>query len=148
MIEQSIIMQEIIPGYENRMKLEEREKVEKNKYIKQSLDHNLILISPEINDEIVLNRVFETVIKTALSEITDTLSDEFRGKISYIIDISVDEWTDTVIEVKIPIDDPEYIIQLWKKVDERVRKRIRSISEDDEIHNIVYHLDTVFRILE
>lgn len=148
MIEQSMIMQEIIPGYENIMKLEVGEKVEKNKYIKQSLDHSLILISPEINDGIVSNRVFEIVIKTALSEITDALSDEFHDKIGYIIEISIDEWTDTVIEVKVPIDDPEYVIQLWKKVDERVRKKIRSIDTDEELNNIISHLDTVFRILE
>lgn len=144
MIEQSIIVQE---GYENRMKLEVREKVEKNKYIKQSLDHGIILISPEINNVIELNRTFEIVIKTALSEITDALSDEFHGKIGYLIEISIDEYNDTVIEVKVPIDNYEYVLQLWKRIDERIRKKIRSIGTDEEL-NIVHHLDTVFRIIE
>jgi hypothetical protein len=147
MVAQSIIMRETMPGYENRMKLEEREKIDKN-YISQSLDHNMILISPEISSHLESNKVFETAVEIALSEIVRALDEEFGGKISYIIELSIDEWKDTVIEVKVPIDDPEYVIQLWKKVDTRARKKLRSISTDEEINNIVYHLDTVFRILE
>lgn len=139
---------DVAKGYEKLMLLEEKEKIGKG-YEYRSLDHSALLISPEIEKKIGSYPLFDEILKTALSEISTALNDEWLRKIGYIIEVSIDEWKDTVIEVKVPIEDPEYVIQLWKRIDERVRKKIRSINADiEEINNILYRLDTSFEILE
>lgn len=76
MMGEYITMKDVIEGYEDRILLEEKEKVNKD-YINQSLDHSVILISPEIDSHIGSNKTFEATIKTALSEITNALDEEY-----------------------------------------------------------------------
>lgn len=154
MIQEYIAMEDVIPGYEDRM-LEEKEKVEKIDYISQSLDHSMILISPEIKKQIESNRAFETVIETALSEITKSLDEEFRGQIGYIIelyvsrDYEIPEWINNVIRIKVPIDNPKYILQLWDKVSDRVWDKVASIEENaEEIEKVEDNTRIAFRVLE
>lgn len=46
-------------------------------------------------------------------------------------------------------EDPRYIAQLWKLIEERIRKKIKSIIADpEEINKISYHLYTAVEILE
>lgn len=146
---------EIIPGYEKKIFLEEKEKVEKKKYIGQSLDHGKILTSPEINEQIETNKVFETVIETALSEITDILSEEFQGKIGYVINLNVakdyedPEWKVNEIEIKVPIANPRYVLQLWDDVSDRVWDKVGRIEENtEEIEKIEDNTMITFDILE
>lgn len=155
MIKEHMTMEDVITGYEDRMLLEEKEKVEKKDYISQSLDHSMVLISPEIEKQIRSNRVFENVIKTALSEIIDILNEEWHGQIGYIIEISIAQdyeypsWKDTEIEIKVPIDNPKYVLQLWGNVSDRVWNRVASIKEDaGEIERISDDTRIAFDILE
>lgn len=154
-INEIIQMGEIISGYKDRMLLEEKEKVEEKKYISQSLDHNMILISPEINKQIESNKVFETMIETALSEITKTLDEEFHGQIGYMINIGVARdyenpaWKVTEIEIKVPIDNPKYVLRLWDKVSDRAWDKVRRIEENiEEIEKIEDNTMITFDILE
>jgi len=144
---------EIIVGYETLMLVEEKEKL-KEGYVHQPLDHSILLISPEIERQIGSNTLFDEVLRTALSEISTILNEEI-SKIGYIIEVSIEEdyefpqWKDTVITIKVPIKDPMYIIQLWKTIEEKVRKKIESINADlEEINKINYHLDITIEILE
>lgn len=137
------------------MLLEEKEKVEKKEYISQSLDHGVILISPEIDSQIESNKAFEAMIKTALSEITNALDEEWHGKIGYMIEISIaqdyeyPDWRDIEIEIKVPIDDPKYVLQLWDKVSDRVWNKVASIKENaEEIERISDNTRIAFDILE
>lgn len=144
---------EIIVGYETLMLVEEKEKL-KEGYVRQHLDHGILLISPEIERQIGSNTLFDEVLKTTLFEISTILNEEI-GKIGYIIEVSIEEdyefpqWRDTVITIKIPIKDPKYIIQLWKTIEEKVRKKIELISANiEEINKINRHLDITIEILE
>lgn len=143
----------IITGYETLMLAEEKEKL-KEGYVRQPLDHVTLLVSPEIERQIGSNPLFDEILKTALSEISTILNEEI-GKIGYIIEVNIEidyefpQWVDTVITIKVPIEDPKYIIQLWKLIEERIRKKIKSIRADpEEINKISYHLDTTVEILE
>lgn len=144
---------DIIVGYETLMLAEEKEKLEEG-YVRQPLDHSTLLVSSEIERQIGSNALFDEILKTALSEISTILNEEI-GKIGYIIEVNIEEdyefpqWKDTVITIKVPIKDYKYIIQLWKIIEERVRKKIESISADiEEINKISYHLDISIEILE
>lgn len=155
MMGEYITMKDVIEGYKDRMLLEEKEKVEEKKYISQSLDHNMILISPEINKQIESNKVFETMIETALSEITKTLDEEFHGQIGYMINIGVardyenPDWKVTEIEIKVPIDNPKYVLRLWDKVSDRAWDKVRMIEENiEEIEKIEDNTMITFDILE
>ncbi len=148
-------MEDVIAGYEDRMLLEEKEKVEKKDYISQFLDHSMVLISPEIEKQIRSNKVFENVIKTALSEITDILNEEWHGQIDYIVEISIVQdyeypnWKDMEIEIKVPIDNPKYVLQLWGNVSDRVWDKVASIKEDaEEIKRISDNTRIAFDVLE
>ncbi len=144
---------EIKVGYETLMLEEEKEKL-KEGYVRQPLDHSTLLVSPEIERQIGSNPLFDEILKPALSEISTILNEEI-GKIGYIIEVNIEvdyefpQWVDTVITIKVPIEDPKYIIQLWKLIEERIRKKIKSIRADpEEINKISYHLDTAVEILE
>ncbi len=154
MIEDINIEKDIIAGYEDRMLQEEKEKVEKN-YISQSLDHSMVLINPEIEKQIKSNRAFENMIKTALSEIIDALNEEWKGQIGYIIEISIvrdyelPEWKDIEIDIKVPIDNPKYVLRLWDDISDRVWEKVASIKEDaEEIEKISDNTMIAFDILE
>jgi hypothetical protein len=145
---------EVIVGYEDKMLIEEKEKIDKN-YISQSLDHNIILISPEIDEQIKSNRAFETVIKTALSEIADILDKEFHGQIGYIIEIYIfqdfefPDWRNNVIRIKVPIKNPKYILRLWDKISDRVWDKVTSIEENaEEIEKVEGNTRIAIDILE
>ena len=153
-INEIIQMGEVIVGYEDRMSLEEKEKVREG-YISQSLDHNVILVSPEIEKQIETNKVFGKILETALSEITKKLDEEWHGKIGYVIEISViqdyefPDWRDNVIRIKVPINDPKYVLQLWDEVSDRVWDKIESIKENaEEIEKISDNTRIAFDILE
>ncbi len=148
-------MEDVIAGYEDRMLLEEKEKVEKKDYISQFLDHSMVLISPEIEKQIRSNKMFENVIKTALSEITDILNEEWHGQIDYIVEISIIQdyeypnWKDMEIEIKVPIDNPKYVLQLWGNVSDRVWDKVASIKGDaEEIKRISDNTRIAFDVLE
>lgn len=154
MMEEYVTMKDVIEGYEDRILLEEKEKVNKN-YISQSLDHSTVLISSEIEKQIRSNRAFENVIKTVLSEITEILNEEWHGQIGYIIEISIAQdyenpnWKDTEIEIKVPIDNPEYVLQLWGRVSDRVWDKVALIKEDaKEIERISDNARIAFDVLE
>lgn len=143
----------LIIGYENIMLREEKEKL-KEGYISQSLYRN-ILISHEIEKKIGSSRVFDEVLKTALSEISTILNEEWHGKIEFMIEVSIvqdyeySDWKDTVIRIKVPFKDPKYVIQLWSKVSDRVWTKIGSIKENaEEIKRIIDNTRISFRILE
>jgi hypothetical protein len=149
-----MIKEDIIQGYEGLMLLEIKEKVERD-YTSQSLDHSVILISPEIKEQIESNKVFENVIETFLSEITNTLNEEWHGQIGYIVEISIIQdyeypsWRDNVIRIKVPIKDPKYVIQLRNKVSCNVWRKVELIEEDaEEIKRISDNTRISFRILE
>lgn len=144
----------LIIGYENIMLREEKEKL-KEGYISQSLYHNKLLISHEIEKKIGSNRVFDEVLKTALSEISTILNEECHGKIEFMVEVSIvqdyeyPDWKDTVIRIKVPFKDPKYVIQLWSKVSDRVWTKIGSIKENaEEIKRISDNTRISFRILE
>ncbi len=146
--------QEIIVGYENIMLREEEEKI-KEGYISQPLNHSRLLISPEIEKKIGSNRVFDKVLKTASSEISTILNEEWHGKIEYMIEVSIiqdyenPDRKDTVIRIKVPFKDPKYIIQLWGKVSDKVWSKIGSIKENaEEIKRISDNTRISFRIIE
>ena len=145
---------EIIAGYEGRIFIEEKERIEED-YISRSLDHNVILVSPEINRQVESSSAFETVIETALSEITKALDEEFRGKISYVIEIYIfqdyenADWRTNVIRIKVPIKNPRYVLQLWDKISDRVWEKVASIEENaEEIEKIEDNTRIAFDILE
>ncbi len=78
------------------------------------------------------------MIETALSEITKTLGEEFREQIVYIIDVSIiqdyesPDWRDVVVTIKVPIKDPNYVVNLWYRVGSDFWKKLKSIKEYDE----------------
>lgn len=95
------------------------------------------------------------MIETALSEITRVMDEEWHGQIGYIVEISIVQdyenpnWKDTEIEIKVPIDNPEYVLQLWGKVSDRVWDKVASIKEDaEEIERISDNTRIAFDILE
>ncbi len=144
----------LIIGYENIMLREEKEKL-KGGYINQSLYHNKLLISHEIEKKIGSSRIFDKVLKTALSEISRLLNEEWHGKIEFMIEVSIvqdyeyPDWKDTVIRIKVPFKDPKYVIQLWSKVSDSVWTKIGSIKENaEEIKRISDNTRISFRILE
>lgn len=153
-INEIIQMGEVIEGYKNRMLLEEKEKKEED-YISRYLDNNVILVNPEINKQTGLNKAFETVIETALSEITKVLDEEFLGKIGYLIEIYIfqdyenPDWRTNVIRIKVPINNPRYVLQLWDKVSDRVWDKIFSIEENaEEIEKVEDNTRIALDILE
>lgn len=144
---------EIIIGYETLMSAEEKEKL-KEGYVRQPLDNSILLVGPEIERQIRSNTLSDEVLKTALSEISTILKEEI-GKIDFLIEVNIEkdyefpQWKDTVITIKVPIKDTKYIIQLWKIIEEKVRKKIELINADiEEINKISYHLDITIEILE
>ena len=144
---------ETIPGYEKLMLLEEKEKL-KEGYIRQPLDHSTLLVSQEIERQIGSNRVFDEVLKTALSEISTILNEEWHGKIGYIIEVSIvqdyeyPDWRDTVITIKVPIKNPRYVVNLWYTVSDKVWKKVDSIKENvEEIKRIRDNTRIAFDIL-
>lgn len=143
----------IMAGYEKLILKEEREKL-KEGYVSQPLDHSTLLVSPEIERKIGSNPLFDEILKTVLSEVSIILNEEI-GKIGYIIEVEIEpdyefpQWIDNVITIKVPIEDPKYIIQLWKLIEEGIRKKIKLVDADqEEINKINYHLDTVVDILD
>jgi hypothetical protein len=122
--------------------------------LQEDMDHSVVLISPKIEKQAGINPLFDEILKTALSEIYTVLDEEFHGRIGYIIEIDLEkdyefpEWVDTVITIKVPIDI-SYVIPLYLKIEEMVRKKIKSIKANvKEIEKISYHLDTSVEILE
>ena len=140
-------------GHGMAMLLEEEEKISKG-FIRESLDHSIILVSPDIKEKIESNASFNKLLITALTEISSLLDKEIGG-IGYIIEVSVvqdyeyPDWRDNVITVKVPIsDDPKYIIKLWKKVSRKVWEKVELIREDaEEIKRIRDNTRIAFDIL-
>lgn len=133
--------------------MEEREKL-KEGYIWQSLDRSTFLISPEIKVKSESNILFGKVLNTALLELNILLDKEI-GKIGYIIEVSIEkdyeipQWEQIFISIKIPIQDPKYINQLWKKVSEKIWKKVYLIEEDiEKIKKISHDIVIVLEILE
>lgn len=144
---------ETIVDYRTLMLLEEKEKL-KEGFIRESLDHSTLLVSPEIKEKLESNALFNKLMTIALSEISSLLDKEI-GKIGYIIEVSIvqdyeyPDWRDTVIRIKVPIKDPKYIIQLWGKISDHVWTKIGSIKENaEEIKRISDNTRISFRILE
>lgn len=133
--------------------LEELEKV-KEGYTPNSLGNGIYLISTEIKERLSSHGLFTDVMTIALSE-TISILDKEIGKGKYVIEVSIEtdyefpKWRYTVIAIKTSIKDSKYIIQLWKKIEEIVRKNIRSINADiEEINKINRDLDINIEILE
>lgn len=133
--------------------LDVQEKI-KEGFISESLDHSILLISPEIKEKLESDVLFDKILTVALSEISNYMDKEI-GKIGYIIEVSIvqdyeyPDWRDNVITVKVPIkDDPEYIIRLWSTISDRVWRKIRSIKERKaEIEKISKNTRIAFDIL-
>ncbi len=153
-IDELIRKGEIIPDYESKILQEEREK--KTEYFLQySFNHSKVLVSSEINEKVESNKAFEIMINTALSEIRDVLDEEFHGKIGYMIEIYVFQdyddpsWRTNVIRIKVPINNPKYVLRLWDKVSDRVWDKVLSIKENaEEIRKIESNTRISFDILE
>lgn len=135
------------------MSLEEEEKLREG-FTRESLDHGTLLITPEIKGKLESNALFGEILTVALSEINILLDKEI-GKIGYIIEVGIvcdhefPQWRDTVITIKVPIKDPKYILQLWNVIEEKVRKKIKSIDEDiEEINKISDNFEIDIEILE
>lgn len=118
------------------MSLEEEEKLGEG-FIRESLDHSTLLISPEIKWKLESNVIFGEVLTTALTEISFLLDKEI-GRNGYIIEVCIvqdyeyPDWRDNVIAIKVPIKDPKRIIKLWNKVSDNVWKKVGSIKENAE----------------
>jgi hypothetical protein len=134
------------------MSLEE-EKMLREGFTRESLDHSALLISPEIKWKLESNALFGEVLTTALTEISSLLDKEI-GKNGYIIEIGVvqdyeyPDWRDNVITIKVPIKDPKHIIKLWSVVSNKVWEKVGSIKEDaGEIKKISDSTRIAFDIL-
>jgi len=132
---------------------EEKERLREG-FTSHSLDHNTILISPEIERQIESSDSFNKLLTTALTEISYLLDKE-NGKIGYIVEVSVvhdyeyPDLKENVIRIKVPIKDPKYVVDLWYRVGYEVGKKIESIKEDtEEIKRISDNTRISFRILE
>jgi hypothetical protein len=94
--------------------------------------NNFTEISPEIK-EMSNNVWFDKVLTTALSEISFLLNKEiYQIKVKVEEDLEIPEWKETLILIRVPKRNPKDLIRLWKVVEERVRKKIDSIREENE----------------
>lgn len=102
-----------------------------------NIANNFTEISLEIKELSESNALFNDVLTTALSEISFLLDKEM-DKLNYQIkvkieeDLEIPEWKETLISIKVPKRNPEDLIRLWKLVEERVRKKIESIKNENE----------------
>lgn len=105
--------------------------------IAPTVANNSVEVSPEIKEISESNALFNDVLTTALSEI-GFLLDKEMDKLNYQIKVKIEEdleipkWKETLILIKVQERNPKDLIRLWGIVEERVRKKIESIKEENE----------------